>query len=190
MAAVAAFIPAILGIAGAAQSAKGARDEAKARRDAANFEADQLDMQAGQQQAASQRVAADQTRMAKFAESRAQALAAASGADASGRTVTDVIGRIAQEGAYRSALATYEGDAEARQMRLRAAANRFSGNMIYKAGETMASAHLLSGASSLYAKYGRNLPSRPADSSPSGSGLNSDGNTNTDAGIGDSMDVA
>jgi hypothetical protein len=164
---------------GSMKAAQAAKEEGRRKRAAANFEADQLDQQAGQQQAASQRVAADQNRLATYAESRAQAVAAASGAG--GKTVSDVVSHIAQEGAYRSSLALYEGNAEARQMHLRAAANRFSGETVYKAGNAAATAHILNGASSLYAKYGNRIPSGSGSDDSRASGL-SGGSGPNDAG--------
>lgn len=181
MAAAAAWaVPAVLTIAGTALSAKGARQQGKADRAAAEFQADQLDQQAGQEQAAAQRVAADQARITKYAESRALAVAAASGAGASGRTVSGVISKIAQEGAYRSALALYQGDSEARQMRVRAQAARETGVRQDEAYSSKAYASVLTGGSSLFGKYGKNIPSFGGG----GGGSFADGSSFLDAGSG------
>lgn len=176
MAAAAVAIPAALQVYGTILSAKGAKAQGAAERKAAEFQADQLDAQAGQEQAASQRVSADQQRVAKYAESRAQALAAASGGGASDKTVTDVIGKIAQEGAYRSALSLYQGDSEARQMRLRATGARYTGKATESAYDTRSLGTLISGAGSLFAKYGRNVPTGGGGSSSLAAGSATDPN--------------
>lgn len=142
-------------VAGTALGASGALQRGQQKRAESEFEAAQLEQAAGQHQAAAQRQADTEARQAKYAESRAQAVAAASGAGASGRTVTDIIGRIAQEGSYREALARYQGDSDARQFRLRAAADRVSGANAEKAGNLAAFGTILGGGSDLYSKYGK-----------------------------------
>src|SRR5204863_7102116 len=59
--------------------------------------------------------------------SLALARAAASGAGASDPTVLHVLAQTSGEGAYRQALAMYEGEAQARLDKMRAAATRFEG---------------------------------------------------------------
>lgn len=158
-------------IGGTALGAAGAYQRGQQQQKAAEFEAAQLDQAAGLHQAAAQRQAMTEERQAKYAESRAQAVAAASGAGASGRTVTDIIGKIAQEGSYRSAVALFEGDNEAQQMHLRARASRMTGDAEAKAGTINAFSTILGGGGSMFEKYGkRNMSGGDAIAgTPSGS---------------------
>ncbi len=57
-------------------------------------------------------------RQTDFIASRALAVAAASGADASGTQITNIIADIEGEGAYRAALELYQGEESARMLRL------------------------------------------------------------------------
>lgn len=116
-------------------------------RRAGDATAAQADVAAGQVQASSQRVAAEQERKTKLVSSRAQAVAAASGAGATDPTVLDTIGRIASEGAYRSELALYEGNTQAAALRARGEAARYEGRAAQTAG-------FIKGAGTLFSKYG------------------------------------
>lgn len=133
------------------------------RQQLAKFEADQLEQEAGQSEAVSQRNAEDVGRQVKLINSAAIARAAASGASASDPTVKNIIAQTSAEGAYRQALALYEGEAQARLDRMRASALRFQGNTELQDAENAqrasrfgAAATFLSGgaqAGSLYDKY-------------------------------------
>lgn len=172
------FLPAALSIfgsitqaAGARQAGQAARDNAERQRVAAQFTAAQLEQQAGQSIAASQRQAAEQTRQATLLKSRALALAAASGAGASDPTIVNLMSRISGEGAYRSAVALYQGEEQARQSRLKAAGAIYEGDAAVAGGidrqnayNTSATASLLSGAGSLFARYGMGGPGKDAGS--------------------------
>lgn len=125
-----------------------------AERRAASAMAAEADVAAGQQQAASQRTAYDQQRRGELAVSRARAVAAASGGGATDSTVTDIVGRIAGEAAYRSQLALYEGNDAARQLQERADMLRYGGRRAQVAGITRAFSTVLSGAKTLSDKYG------------------------------------
>lgn len=111
------------------QLAKGAatRTVAARRNASAEFEAAQLDTEAGQSVGVGMRNAQDETLKALYANSKALALVGASGAGASDPTVMNVLARTAGEGAYRSALALYEGEAQARIDQMRAQALRYQG---------------------------------------------------------------
>lgn len=99
-----------------------------ARRQAAlEFQAKQLETEAGQAKAASQIQSQDIARQVAIVNSTALARAAASGAGASDPTVLAVMARTGAEGAYRQALALYEGEAQSRLDLNRAAAARFEG---------------------------------------------------------------
>ena len=101
-----------------------------ARRKAAlEFEAGQQEIAAQESSGVALRAAQDEILRARTVNSTALAKAAASGAGASDPTVMAVLSRTAGEGAYRSALAMYEGEAQARLDRMRAAALRYQGDV-------------------------------------------------------------
>jgi hypothetical protein len=123
-----------------------------AARRAGQFAGAQGDMAAGQAEAASQRTAADVTRRSNILQSKALANAAASGGGASDPTVTDVVSRIAGEGAYRSQLALYEGSDTARALRQRADVARYQGTLAERAGYIGAAGSALRGGATLLDK--------------------------------------
>lgn len=151
-----------------------------ARKRAAEFEANVLEVQAGQVVALAQRDMLDARRAGKLAESRAVALAAASGGGATAPTVTRIVGDIAKESSYNAMMALYAGEERARLMRLQAKNLREQGEFAQTQGllaagaaeskaksyEYAGYATLLQGAGSLYAKYaGRGPSSSPSFSS-------------------------
>lgn len=135
---------------------------------AADFQAEQLRQNAGQAQAGAQRSAADEERKAKLVTSAALASAAASGGGASDPTVTNIIARTASEGAYRRAVALYQGDDRARAMNLQADAKKYEGGNVLANSAMVAGAQtfgattsLLKGAArgaSLYQRFGGGGP--------------------------------
>jgi len=163
MAEMMSFIGPIIQGLGMWQSEIGAREAAAASRRAAEFQASQLEQNAGQEIAAGQRGAEEKQRQVALIQSKALAIAAASGGSASDPTVMNLIGRNAQLGSYESALAMYQGEEQARQNRLKAAAARATGQAQSAAYDTQGAAAQLKGignllssdaAKSLYAKYG------------------------------------
>ncbi len=114
----------------------------------------QYEINAGQEQAHAQRRAIERRREARLVESRARAMASYSGGGASDPTVTKILDEIAGEGEYRAALELYEGDERARALNLEADAARRGGDRAIKASRYRAAGTALSGASSLYGKYG------------------------------------
>lgn len=147
---------------GQLQQGKAAEVAGAARQQAANYEAAQLRVQSGQVIAASQRQAQEERRKSTLLQSRALALAAASGAGASDHTVVDIISDIAAEGAYRASVALYEGKETARGLRMQADATQYSGEVSRAEGKAGQDAYqlaalgsLLSGGASLYEKYSR-----------------------------------
>lgn len=174
---------------GMAASQKGQRDSANAMAErgdrmqkVANFEADQLDINAGQAQASAQRKAADVGRKFDMMQSRGLALAAAGG----GAGSADVINLMAKNsglGAYQRAVALYEGDSAARDMKMRAEATRFGGQLsaydgqnAKNAGMMAADASLLKEAASMYSKYAQPAPYESnASGFGGGSGTNDSG---------------
>lgn len=104
-----------------------AQTVAKRRQALGEFEAQQLEQEAAQSRGVGMRGAADEALKTEYLNSTALARAAASGAGASDPTVMNVIARTAGEGAYRSALAMYEGESQARLDMQMAAAKRYEG---------------------------------------------------------------
>lgn len=131
----------------------------------AEYEARQAEYLAGQSRAVGQRSAYEERRMAALMGSKTLAIAAASGAGASDANVVSTLNGIYMEGAYRSQLAMYEGEEQARSYEVQAQSRRLSGksaasaalsegNSASKAAGINSSATLLSGASSFASKYG------------------------------------
>jgi hypothetical protein len=150
---MAAWLPVVTTIASTIFSANAARQEGKQRQAALEYSAKLDEQNAGQRQAASQRAAAEERRRGILAQSRALAVAAASGASASDPTVVDIVSDLNAEGTYRGMLALYQGEDEARQLRQSAATKRYGGEVAREAGNTNAVASILKGGSSLFMKY-------------------------------------
>lgn len=131
------------------------------RKVASQFEAEQYLINAGQTVAASQRQAAEARRQAGLVESRILAVAAAGGGGASDPTIINLISKTHARGAYNSAVALYQGEDQARSMRMAAAAKNYEGAMAEEAGylkdqsyRSAAGMAVLKGAGSLLNKYG------------------------------------
>lgn len=123
---------------------------------------DVLNEEAGQTEAAAQRAALAQQKVASLVESRAKAVAAASGAGATDPSVINIISRISAEGALRSLTATYEGEERARKLRISGELAAHYGvqqgegyDAVAQAAGIKTAASAASGAASLYAKYGQ-----------------------------------
>jgi len=131
------------------------------RKVAAQFEAEQYLINAGQAQASSQIAAAEARRQAGLVESRILAVAAAGGGGASDPTIINLISRTSARGAYNANVALYQGEDQARSMRMQAAARNYEGMVAEEAGylkdqayRTAAGTALFRGAGSLFNKYG------------------------------------
>lgn len=152
------------------------------RKEAADFEANVLEVQATQKIAAAQRDMLDVQRITRLAESRAQALSAASGGGATSPTALNIIGNLSREGAYNAARALYSGEETARTMRLQAFEKRqegefaeIGGNMQAeaaqgrgKAAELQSYANILGSVGGLYGKYGGRGPGSSGGGSSGG----------------------
>lgn len=123
-------------------------------RAAGEYEATQAYINAGQAQAAGQRKAQEEQRRSRLAQSRALAVAAASGGGASDRTVADIIADLAAEGDYRSRLAMYEGDDKARLLRARGDAAKYEGKAAQRTSYLRAATSIAGAGGTLYEKYG------------------------------------
>lgn len=154
----------------------------KDARAAAEFEAAQLDQAAGQGIASAQRKAIEERRRAALVASRQLAVAAASGGGASDPTITNLIADVEGEGAYRAAVALYEGDERGRQLRLGADAKRYEGELMERGGKDRQMAYTLrgigagvTGYAGLYGKYGQGGPKKYTPSSGGGAWLDGPG---------------
>lgn len=177
LASVLPYIGAIAGIGGSAMSASAARKAGKAGQQAKEFEATQYERQAPQAIASAQRVMLNERRNKELIVSRAQALAAFGGGSVADPTVQNIIADLSSEGAYREAVALYQGEDEARRLHEAAYLARVEGDVIRKGGSAQAKAYqaqgvaaAASGASSLYTKYSQNNTNKTL---ASGTGVNS-----------------
>jgi hypothetical protein len=151
-------------------AAAAAAEKKRAQRIAAakEFEAQQLEQDAGQAIAASQRQRDEEHRTARLVASRALAVAAASGAGASDTTVVNLIARTKGEGAYRGAVALYEGEERSRRLLAAAGAKRYEGAVAIEGGydaerayayksqaaATTATGNIMGSLGGLFGKYG------------------------------------
>lgn len=150
---------------GTLQGGRQARIAGERQKAAAEFEAIQEEEQAGIAIAISQRQAAEEARQGRYQASRALAVAASSGGGVSDPTIINLIARGRGEAVYRANVALYEGEAQARKMRLQAAATRVTGADLAAEGVRKQTGALFSAAGTvaerglgLYAKYGMKGP--------------------------------
>jgi len=146
---------------------------------ASDFQAAQLRQNASDTRGSGQRAAADEDRKAQLVTSAALASAAASGGGASDPTVVNIIARTASEGAYRRAVALYQGDDRARAMNLQADAKQYEGGSVLANSAMVAGAQafgattsLLKGSArgaSLYQRFGGGGPGAMAGTGASDS---------------------
>lgn len=161
MAFLAAVLPAAIGVAGSIMQGQEAKRAADRQTLPKLLEARQLERQSGQVKAASQRAAGEETKRAELIASRALALTAAGGGGTADPTVVNLIADINNEGAYRHAMALYQGEEQAKQLRFGGDMARREADIIRKGGAAAARAsnwqaasYAAQGASSLYTKYG------------------------------------
>lgn len=166
---------------GGQQQKKAAQLEGQQRKAAANAEATVLESNATQAVAVAQRNMIDTQRVAKLTESRAQALAAASGGGATSPTALKVVADIAREGSYNSAKALYQGEESARLMRLQAYEKRVGGEFSVTEGNLRGSAAEFSSfgtalgqGGGLYGKYGGKGPGLTGGKTPGQGSINWD----------------
>lgn len=140
--------------AGQLQAGNAAKQAGLAQQKAAEFEAGQIDVNAGQVQASSQRAAAEEIRKSMILQSRAVAVAAASGGGALDPTVMALVSGLSAEGQLAFETQLYGGEEQARALKNQAKATRFEGSQRAQAGRIAqsnsrlsAGATILSGAS-------------------------------------------
>lgn len=162
LAAAIPYVGTILGAAGSIRSAKAARKQGRQILALRNEQAVDLERQAIEVKAIAQRQAIDDQEKAELLISRAQAVAAASGGSATDQTVLDVMSDIEGEGAYRAAMAMYQGEREAETLRQEAKYTRMGGEISRKESNARASAYemeaaetIAQGATTFYDRYNR-----------------------------------
>jgi len=149
-----AFLAAAGPYIGTILSAAAALAQGEAAGNAAAFKAKQ-DVIAGNQAAgASERQAFQERRQGALILSRAIAVASGSGAGAGDPTVVDITGRIGAQTDYNAMTALYEGQQARQDYNTQAQETKWEGQQAKTAGYLEAGGQLLSGASSLYDKYG------------------------------------
>lgn len=154
LAAVAPYLQVAATVVGA-YSAVRSGEAAKAN---AEGEATQMQQQANAEQASAQRAYIQEKRQGEYVRSRAQAVAAASGAGVSDPTVSNILSGIAGESEYRALTQLYQGDVTAKGLQYGAAARRREGDAAQTAGYMKGASTLFSGAYSMYSKYGNGGP--------------------------------
>jgi hypothetical protein len=163
------ILPVAMAVIGSVMQGNAAATQGTRQRAAENFEAAQMEQQAGQSIAASQRAALEQERQGRFAGSRLQALAAASGGGTGGN-VMDIMANLHAEASYRASIALYQGEERARQLRLAAAGKQYEGYLAEESGFARQKASTISaigaigkGGASLYSRYGMGGPRAPVE---------------------------
>ena len=164
---------AVVSIVGNLKAGDAAKRQGLEQQQAAEYEAEQNRVNAMQAVASAQRDAAEERRQGDLVQSRAIALAAASGGGVTDPGVVTLLSRNAGETAYRSAVALYKGEDDARRLRAGADAASYSGKAAAQAGRERQSAYntrafgdMLGGAKSLYDNYWTQSPAPVYDATP------------------------
>lgn len=137
-----------VGLAGTAMSTFGAIREGQAANAAAKFEAQQLEQRAKEQEAAGQLSALEERRKSNILQSRALAVAGASGGGALDPNVLNIVSGLAGEGeqAFQSEL--FNARSRAGTLEAQAAGRRFEGKQAKTAGLIKGVSTAFSGLSS------------------------------------------
>jgi hypothetical protein len=162
--AVSTAVSAASTIMAAQAQSEGLKAGAKAEGELAEYKAKQLKAQAGQERATAQRHAVEELRKARHAQSRATAVAAASGGGVQGTDVENILANLGAEGEYNKEAALYEGEQSARGLEDQANAElygsklnksmaNYQARVARKSGYVSAGGDLLQGAASFYGKY-------------------------------------
>lgn len=138
----------------------GERQNARNEANLAQFQSRQLNVSAGQAQAAGERNAIDIERQTQLNASRALAVAASSGGGASGPTVVNLLAQNAADGAYRKAAALYEGEDQARALKLQAAGVETGSKIAQGNSRARQTAMVGETVSSMYGGYARGTSMR------------------------------
>lgn len=139
----------VASIGGTLISAKSGMDNAAYQSSMARAEAAALKQKANEEAAAAQRVAGTRERQTELVLSRARALAADSGTDATSPDILSNEGQISSQGDYNALSALYEGQSRARTSNNQAEIDLFRSKRIDAAAPLAAGGTLLSGLSGL-----------------------------------------
>lgn len=151
----------LLSTAGMIQQGQAAAAAGKAQEQALKSQAKQQEQAAGQARAASQFEAADIRRQGDLIQSRARAVAAASGAGATDPSVLAQMGGVEREIAIRTQLALSGGEERARGLEFGAEVSRGEGTTAQRMAQlrrnaafTGAAATAATGGATLFERYG------------------------------------
>lgn len=168
-----AAIGTALSVAGSAYQGIQASAAGEAQQRAMQYRAEQERVAAGQIQAGAQRRAGEDRLKTEIVLSAARAEAAGSGAGASDPTVVTNEGSIAARGAYNFDSALYIGNSQAAGLETQAGLDLFQGEQAAQAGQSRmyggfasSAGTALTGAASLYSKYGSKDTSIDSSVSP------------------------
>lgn len=128
--------------------------QGNAAKEAASYQAAQYQQQAGQARATAQRQAIEEQRKGAFALSRAQAVAASSGAGATDPTVENIEGDLAGQSEYNQLTALFNGEERARGLTQQADTAIYEGRQAKRASIYKAVGTVAQGGETLYSKYG------------------------------------
>lgn len=132
-------------LAGTAMSTFGAIRQGQAENIAAKFEARQMEARAKEQEAAGQQAALEQRRKTQVLQSRALAVAGASGAGALDPNVLRILAGLESEGEQSFQSELFNARSQAELLRGQAAGTRFSGKQSQTAGYIRGAGTALSG---------------------------------------------
>lgn len=152
----------VMSLVGTFQSASAQKAAGAAQQQQNEYVAAQQRQQAGQERAAAQRRSSEARRQGDLAQSRATAVAAASGGGALDPSVIDTIGDLQTNSEYDALNALYEGEDRARSLEMGADIKQYEGRQAKKAGNIAATSTMFSGigqtAGSFYDRYGGTGP--------------------------------
>ena len=135
--------------AASAISSIGAIQAGRSQQAASNYQAAQLEAAAKTERAVAQREAMEERRQKDLMISRARAVGAASG----GGQDISLLGEIEEDAELRALTAIWQGEEAAKGRKAQAAASRFEGQQLKRAGFTKGVSTLLAGATTFADKY-------------------------------------
>lgn len=143
-----------LSLIGTAVSAVGTIAAGAAQAQAAEYQAKQYEIKAKEERAAAQMEGFQYAQQKRLAQSRTQAVAAASGFSASDPGTLDVIGDIERYGTWQEQVARYGGDSRAQGLIDTAAGIRSSASANMFGSVISAGSTIIGGVGSFFSKYG------------------------------------
>lgn len=156
LAVIASVIGAGVQFAGSMAQAAGQREAGRAAEEDAYFEAEQLEDQSKEEFAASQRDALEARREGRLANSRGQAVAAASGAGAGtdAPTILKIMGDVAQRSEYGAQAALFGGESRRAGLYTQAEATRRTGRAQRRGANLSAMGTIFGGIGNAFSTVG------------------------------------